>query len=168
MNDVLKQFRIVFGVDTKPLDSGVQKAESTLKRFGRVFNSIAATYFSYKIMQGVINGFAEFNTKLGHSTSLMGYNIENISAMGGALKRFGGDTQSVINSLNALNSGLQDAKFGGGALIDVAKRYGLSISTSNGKLMSAEQLLKSLSYQLQRYDKQTRVAIASQLGLDES
>ena len=168
MNDVLKQFRIVFGIDTKPLDSGVQKAESTLKRFGRVFNSIATTYFSYKIMQGVINGFAEFNTKLGHSTSLMGYNIENLSAMGGALKRFGGDTQSVINSLNALNSGLQDAKFGGGALIDVAKRYGLSISTSNGKLMSAEQLLKSLSYQLQRYDKQTRVAIASQLGLDES
>ena len=168
MNDVLKQFRIVFGVDTKPLDSGVQKAESTLKRFGRVFNSIAATYFSYKIMQGVINGFADFNTKLGHSTSLMGYNIENVSAMGGALKRFGGDTQSVINSLNALNSGLQDAKFGGGALIDVAKRYGLSISTSNGKLMNAEQLLNSLSRQLQRYDKQTRVAIASQLGLDES
>lgn len=168
MNDVLKQFRIVFGIDTKPLDSGVQKAESALKRFGRVFSSIAATYFSYKIMQGVINGFAEFNTKLGHSTSLMGYNIENITALGGALKRFGGDTQSVINSLNALNSGLQDAKFGGGALVEVAKRYGLSISTSNGKLMSAEQLLKSLSYQLQRYDKQTRGAIASQLGLDES
>ena len=168
MNDVLKQFRIVFGIDTKPLDSGVQKAESTLKRFGRVFNSIAATYFSYKIMQGVINGFADFNTKLGHSTSLMGYNVENVTAFGGALKRFGGDTQSVISSLNALNSGLQEAKFGGGALVEVAKRYGLSISTSNGKLMSAEQLLKSLSYQLQRYDKQTRVAIASQLGLDES
>lgn len=168
MNDVLKQFRIVFGIDTKPLDSGVQKAESALKRFGRVFNSIAATYFSYKIMQGVINGFAEFNTKLGHSTSLMGYNVENITALGGALKRFGGDTQSVISSLNALNSGLQDAKFGGGALIETAKRYGLSISTSNGKLMSAEQLLSSLSAQLQRYDKQTRVAIASQLGLDES
>lgn len=168
MNDVLKQFRIVFGVDTKPLDSGVQKAESTLKRFGRVFNSIAATYFSYKIMQGVINGFADFNSKLGQSTSLMGYNIENVSAMGGALKRFGGDTQSVINSLNALNSGLQEAKFGGGALIDVAKRYGLSISTSNGKLMNAEQLLNSLSRQMQRYDKQTQVAIGSQLGLDES
>ena len=62
MNDVLKQFRIVCGIDTKPLDSGVQKAESALKRFGRVFSSIAATYFSYKIMQGVINGFADFNT----------------------------------------------------------------------------------------------------------
>ena len=168
MNDVLKQFRIVFGIDTKPLDSGVQKAESTLKRFGRVFNSIAATYFSYKIMQGVINGFAEFNTKLGHSTSLMGYNIENVTALGGALKRFGGDTQSVINSLNALNSGLQDAKFGGGALIEVAKRYGVAFTNSNGKLMSAEQLLNSLSSQLQKYDKQTRITIAQQLGLDES
>lgn len=168
MNDVLKQFRIVFGINTKPLEMGLQRTESKLKRFGRVFSSIASTYFSYKIMQGVINGFAEFNTKLSHSTSLMGYNVENITAFGGALKRFGGDTQSVISSLNALNSGLHEAKFGGGALVEVAKRYGLSISTSNGKLMSAEQLLKSLSYQLHRYDKQTRVAIASQLGLDES
>lgn len=168
MNDVLKQFKIVFGVDTKPLEAGVKKSESTLKRFGRVFNGIAATYLSYKAMQGVISGFADFNTKLGLSTSLMGYNIENVSALGGALKRFGGDTQSVINSLNSLNAGLQEAKFGGGALIDVAKRYGLNISASNGKLMSAEQLLSSLSKQLLKYDKQTRVAIASQLGLDES
>ena len=168
MNDVLKQFRIVFGINTKPLEMGLQRTESKLRKFGRVFSSIASTYFSYKIMQGVINGFAEFNTRLSHSTSLMGYNVENITAFGGALKRFGGDTQSVISSLNALNSGLHEAKFGGGALVEVAKRYGLSISASNGKLMSAEQLLKSLSYQLQRYDKQTRVAIASQLGLDES
>lgn len=168
MNDVLKQFRIVFGINTKPLEMGLQRTESKLRKFGRVFSSIASTYFSYKIMQGVINGFAEFNTRLSHSTSLMGYNVENITAFGGALKRFGGDTQSVIASLNALNSGLHEAKFGGGALVEVAKRYGLTISTSNGKLMSAEQLLKSLSYQLHRYDKQTRVAIASQLGLDES
>lgn len=168
MNDVLKQFRIVFGIDTKPLDSGVQKAESTLKRFGRVFNSIAATYFSYKIMQGVIKGYADFNTQLGNSTSLMGYNVENVTALGGALKRFGGDTQSVISSLNALNSGLHEAKFGGGALVEVAKRYGVAFTNSNGKLMSAEQLLSSLSAQLQKYDKQTRMSIAQQLGLDNS
>lgn len=168
MNDVLKQFRIVFGIDTKPLDSGVQKAESTLKRFGRVFNSIAATYFSYKIMQGVIKGYVDFNTQLGNSTSLMGYNVENVTALGGALKRFGGDTQSVITSLNALNSGLHEAKFGGGALVEVAKRYGVAFTNSNGKLMSAEQLLSSLSAQLQKYDKQTRMSIAQQLGLDNS
>lgn len=168
MNDVLKQFRIVFGIDTKPLDSGVQKAESTLKRFGRVFNSIAATYFSYKIMQGVIKGYADFNTQLGNSTSLMGYNVENVTALGGALKRFGGDTQSVISTLDNLNKGLHEAKFGGGALVEVAKRYGVAFTNSNGKLMSAEQLLSSLSAQLQKYDKQTRMSIAQQLGLDNS
>lgn len=168
MNDVLKQFKIVFGIDTKPLEQGVAKSESTLKRFGKVFNGIAATYFSYKVFQGVIQGFADFNTKLGASTSLMGYNVEKISAMGGALKRFGGDTDSVINLLNSLNSSLQEAKFGGGALIEVAKKYGVAFNTSNGKLMSAEQLLQSLAGQLQRYDRQTRIAIASQLGLDES
>lgn len=168
MNDILKKFTIVFGIDTKPLDSGVQKAESTLKRFGRVFNSIAATYFSYKIMQGVIKGYADFNTQLSNNTSLAGYNVENVTALGGALKRFGGDTQSVISTLDNLNKGLQDAKFGGGALIETAKRYGIAFTNSNGKLMSAEQLLNSLSSQLQKYDKQTRITIAQQLGLDNS
>lgn len=168
MNDVLKKFTIVFGVDTKPLEQGIKKSESTLLKFGKAFNAIASTYFSYKIMQGVIQGYADFNSKLGLSTSLMGYNVENVSALGGALKRFGGDTQSVINSLDSLNNSLQEAKFGGGALIEVARKYGIAFQNSNGKLMSAEQLLNSLGNQLQRYDKQTRVAIARQLGLDDS
>ena len=30
MNDVLKKFTIVFGVDTKPLEQGIKKSESTL------------------------------------------------------------------------------------------------------------------------------------------
>lgn len=168
MNDVLKKFTIVFGVDTKPLEQGIKKSESTLLKFGKAFNAIASTYFSYKIMQGVIQGYADFNSKLGLSTSLMNYNVENVSALGGALKRFGGDTQSVINSLDSLNNSLQEAKFGGGALIEVARKYGIAFQNSNGKLMSAEQLLNSLGNQLQRYDRQTRVAIARQLGLDDS
>lgn len=168
MNETLKQYTIAFGVNTKPLEQGIQKSESTLKKFAKTFNAIAATYFSYKVFQGVIKGFAEFNTKLGHSIALTGYNSENLTALGGALKRFGGDTDSAISSLNSLNSALHDAKFGGGALIETAKRYGISFTNANGSLMDAESLLYSLGNQLGRYDKQTRIAIASSLGLDES
>ena len=168
MNETLKQYTIAFGVNTKPLEQGIQKSESTLKKFAKTFNAIAATYFSYKVFQGVIKGFADFNTKLGQSISLSGYSSENVTALGGALKRFGGDTNSAISSLNSLNSALHDAKFGGGALIETAKKYGIAFTDSNGKLMDAETLLYSLGNQLGKYDKQTRVAIASNLGLDES
>lgn len=168
MNDTLKKFTIVFGVNTQPLDKGIQKSETTIKKFGKVFNSVVATYFSYKVFQGAIQGFNDLNTKISNASDLMGYSSENLSALGGALKRFGGDTDSAISSLNSLSKGLQEARFGGGALVEVAKRYGITFTQSNGKLMSAEGLLMSLSKQMGRYDRQTRVAIASQLGLDDS
>lgn len=168
MNDVLQEFKIVFGINTAPLDKGLKQTESKIKSFGKVFNSVIATYFSYRLFQGAIQGFTDFNLKIEQATSLMGYSAENVSALGGALKRFGGDTDSAISSLNSLSNSLQQAKLGGGALIDVAKRYGITFTDSNGALLSAESLLSSLGTQLQRYDKQTRVAIANQLGLDNA
>ena len=168
MNDVLQEFKIVFGINTAPLDKGLKQTESKIKSFGKVFNSVVATYFSYKLFQGAIQGFTDFNLKIQQATDLMGYSAENVTALGGALKRFGGDTDSAISSLNSLSSSLQQAKQGGGALIDVAKQYGITFTNSNGALLSAESLLSSLGTQLQRYDKQTRVAIANQLGLDNA
>ena len=168
MNDVLQEFKIVFGINTAPLDKGLKQTESKIKSFGKLFNNVIATYFGYKIFQSAIQGFTDFNLKIGRSTSLMGYSVENVTTLGGALKRFGGDTNSVLSSLNSLNKSLQDAKFGGGALIDIAKRYGITFTDSNGALLNAESLLSSLGKQLQKYDKQTRVTIANQLGLDEA
>ncbi|EGT1666707.1 hypothetical protein I3I24_000967 [Campylobacter jejuni] len=164
MGEILKEFKIVFGLDSKPLEQGIQKSESSLKSFGKVFGSIVATYFSYEIFKGIIQGYADFNTQLSNTLALTGGSVEEVSALGNALKRFGGNTESVTNSMKALNQHLQDAKFGGGALIEVAKKYGIVVS----KYDSAEKTIMNLASQMGRYDRQTRVAIASQLGLDDA
>lgn len=164
MGEILKEFKIVFGLNSEPLEKGIQKSEKSLKSFGKVFGSIVATYFSYEVFKGIIQGYADFNTQLSNTLALTGGNVEEVSALGNALKRFGGNTESVTNSMKALNQHLQDAKFGGGALIEVAKKYGIVIS----KYDSAEKTIMNLASQMGRYDRQTRVAIASQLGLDDA
>ena len=98
----------------------------------------------------------------------MDYSVSFVSNLGGALKRFGGDTNAVINSLDSLNNALSEAKYGGGALIEASKKYGLSITKSNGALMNAEELLSNLSNELNRFDKATRISIISMLGIDKS
>ncbi|WP_291952718.1 hypothetical protein [Campylobacter sp.] len=164
MEDIIKQFKIVFGLDSKPLDNGLKQSENNLKSFGKVFGGIVSTYFTYSIFKDVIKGFAEFNSQLNNSLALTGGNISNVYAMGNALKRFGGNTQDVISSMDSLNTAMQEAKFGGGALIEVAKKYGVWVDTSKG----SEKALLSLSKQMGKMDRQTRVTIGRQLGLSDS
>lgn len=166
--ELLKEFKIRFTLDTQTLNNQVKKTENSLMSFGKYLNSLLAGYIGYKGITAIINNFAKFNVEIENNARLLGYDATNITNMGNALKRFGGDTNSVINSLNSLNNSLQDAKYGSGALIEASKKYGISFQNSNGSLMNAEQLLKSLGKQLSRYDKQTRIAIANQLGLDKS
>ncbi|HDZ5042723.1 TPA: hypothetical protein RTG66_001560 [Campylobacter jejuni] len=164
MDEVLKQFKIVFGLDSKDLDNGLKKSENNLKSFGKVFGGIVSTYFTYSIFKEVIEGFADFNVQLSNSLALTGGNIEKVSAFGNALKRFGGDTQDVVSSMESLNSAMQEAKFGGGALVEVAKRYGVWVSP----FQDSEKAIISLGKQLSKYDRQTRVTIGRQLGLSDS
>lgn len=166
--EILKEFKIRFSLDTKQLDKEVKKTENSFTTFAKYLNSLIVGYVGYKGMMSIANDFAKFNVEIENNTRLLGYNTMNVTNMGNALKRFGGDTNSVLNSLNSLSTALQDAKYGSGALIEASKKYGISFQNSNGSLMNAEQLLKSLTSQLGRYDKQTRMAIASQLGLDNS
>ena len=98
MNDILKEFKIVFGLDDKPLQDGIKQTESSLKGLANTFAKITATYFSYQALSGIIKSFNDFNTTLDNSTAIMGYNVEWVANYGNALKRFGGDTNSYIHS----------------------------------------------------------------------
>lgn len=164
MGDILQSFKIVFGLDNKPLLDGVKQTESTLTKFAKTFNALAITYFSYSALKGVITGFADLNVELADSLALTGGNVENVTAMGQALKRFGGDTNSVINAMKSINGHLQELKFGGGAFVELARKYGISVNAFD----SADKILLKLGQQLGKYDRQTRISIANTLGLDDS
>lgn len=164
MNDILKEFKIVFGLDNKELESGIKESSSSLKNFGKLFGGIVATYFSVGVFKNVIDGFVNFNNELRYNIDLLGGDSEKITALGGALKRFGGDTNSVINAMNSLSGALGEAENGGGALIEVSKKYGIAFNP----FASAESTLESLSKQMGNFSKQQRKAIAEQLGFDRA
>lgn len=164
MNEILEEFKIVFGFDDKPLQDGIKKTQNSLAGLGKVFGSIMASFVSFQALRAITVDYVNFNVELGRSTSLLGLNVEEVSALGGALERFGGNTDSAITSIKSLSGHLEQAKRGQGALIEVSRKYGLRVNP----FASATDTLKSLGSQMGRFTHQQRLAISQQLGLDES
>lgn len=164
MNEILEEFKIVFGFDDKPLQDGIKKTQNSLAGLGKVFGSIMASFVSFQALKAITVDYVNFNVELGKSTSLLGLNVEEVSALGGALERFGGNTDSAITSIKSLSGHLEQAKRGQGALIEVSRKYGLRVDP----FASATDTLKSLGGQMGRFTHQQRLAISQQLGLDES
>lgn len=164
MEQVLKQFTIAFGLNNTELKQGLKDSENALSSFVDTARNLLGAWASFEFFKTAINNFKDFTTELMNAQTLTGESAANIQALGGALKRFGGDTSSAVNAIKTINQHLHDAKFGEGALMDIAKRYGVVIS----KGATAEQTILNLAKQMGRYDRQTRMTIASQLGLDEA
>lgn len=164
MEQVLKQFTIAFGLNNTGLKEGLKDSQNALSSFVDTARNLLGAWASFEFFKTAINNFKDFTSELANAQTLTGESMQNIQALGGALKRFGGDTSSAVNAIKTINQHLHDAKFGEGALMDVAKKYGLVVSQG----ATAEQTILNLAKQMGRYDRQTRVAIASQLGLDEA
>lgn len=164
MNEVIEQFKVVFGFDDKPLQDGIKKTESSLKGLGKVFGSLMASFVSFQAIKSITADYMNYNVQLGLNSSLIGANVSELDALGNAMQYFGGDTNSATASLKSLNSHLEQAKFGQGALIEVAKKYGVVVDAYS-KPMDA---LKQLSGQMGKFSDSQRLAIAQQLGLDDS
>lgn len=164
MEQVLKQFTIAFGLNNTGLKEGLKDSQNALSSFVDTARNLLGAWASFEFFKTAINNFKDFTSELANAQTLTGESAENIQALGGALKRFGGDTSSAVNAIKTINQHLHDAKFGEGALMDVAKKYGLVVSQG----ATAEQTILNLAKQMGKYDRQTRVAIASQLGLDEA
>ena len=164
MEQVLKQFTIAFGLNNTALKNGLRDSENALSSFADTAKRLLGAWVSYEFFKNAISNFSEYTTQLSNASAITGASVNSINALGGALKRFGGNAESAINAIKSINQHLHEAKFGGGALMDIAKKYGVVISKGE----TAEQTLLNLAKQMGQYDRQTRVAIASQLGLDEA
>ena len=164
MEQVLKQFTIAFGLNNTALKNGLKDSENALSNFADTAKRLLGAWVSYEFFKNAISNFSEYTTQLSNAAAITGASVQSINALGGALKRFGGNAESAINAIKSINQHLHDAKFGGGALLEISKKYGVVIS----KGATAEQTLLNLAKQMGKYDRQTRVAIASQLGLDEA
>lgn len=168
MSEILREFKISIGLDSSPLNKGISGAESSLKRFATLAGSALTTLASLSALKGAISGFTELADKIGHASKMFGFSTSEAHALGNALKRFGGNTDSAINTLKSLSGALQEAKWGQGALIEMGRKYGVFFVKQNGQMMEAEELLHSLGKQMRGMDKLQQIEIGKKLGLDDS
>lgn len=148
--------------------AALSNLSTQLSNFGNVAKGALAGLVGVAGFKGLISNFMNYNSNLANAVQIQKYNVTELEALGGAMRRFGGDTNGAISSLNNLSQGLQQASLGTGSLLEMAKMYGIKIMKSNGQMMTSEELLRSLSKQLNTYSASTKQAIASQLGLDDA
>lgn len=151
-------------LDNKELKKGLEQTKSTLQTFGKQVKQLFGAYLGYSAIKNTIQSFQNFNMQIANAQALLGGSTKELSAMTNALKRFGGDTNTAIGALKTMQGHLNELKFGGGALVTLAQKYGISISA----YQSADKALLGLAKRMQGYSRESKLAIMQTLGLDES
>lgn len=150
--------------ELKSVEDATKKSADGFAKIGEQLSVLAKAYVGFQALKNLTFDFAQSTLALADKTALLGTSVSSVDALGGALKRFGGSTEDAVSSLNSLQSAMTEAKRGGGALIEVAKRWGVYTSP----FQSTEDALISLGKQMGRFSVQQRVAIGRQLGLSDS
>lgn len=170
-----KEMVIKIASDTSELKKGIKESNAQIKDFSdktqRAFKGLseqvtlfAKAWASFTALKNLTFDFAENVNKLALNAGLLGAKAGDIEALGNALKRYGGSTEDAVSAMKSLQSAQAQAKLGGGALVETAKRWGVFVSP----YAKAEDALLSLGKQLSRFNTQQRVTIARQLGFNDS
>lgn len=145
-------------------EKNIKRADISMQGLANTLKRLALAYVSMSAFKATLESYTAFNTQLINANQLLGLETQSLAEMGRAMTRFGGNLESTIGALKSMNSHLQQAKFNGGALVDIARKYGIQISA----YQKADKALLSLAKQMKGFSLETKTAIMSQLGLDEA
>lgn len=145
-------------------EKNIKRADISMQGLANTLKRLALAYVSMSAFKATLESYTAFNTQLLNANQLLGLETQSLAEMGRAMTRFGGNLESTIGALKSMNSHLQEAKFNGGALVDIARKYGIQISA----YQKADKALLSLAKQMKGFTLETKTAIMSQLGLDEA
>lgn len=145
-------------------EKNIKRADISMQGLANTLKRLALAYVSMSAFKATLESYTAFNTQLINANQLLGLETQSLAEMGRAMTRFGGNLESTIGALKSMNSHLQQAKFNGGALVDIAQKYGIQISA----YQKADKALLSLAKQMKGFSLETKTAIMSQLGLDEA
>lgn len=145
-------------------EKNIKRADISMQGLANTLKRLALAYVSMSAFKATLESYTAFNTQLINANQLLGFETQSLAEMGRAMTRFGGNLESTIGALKSMNSHLQQAKFNGGALVDIARKYGIQISA----YQKADKALLSLAKQMKGLSLETKTAIMSQLGLDEA
>jgi hypothetical protein len=157
--------------DTEKSATGATKAAGTTskqfltmgtKALGAVGGIVAIT----SAITGLISTAGRVD-ELGKFADLIGENIEDVDAWGGAVVRAGGTAEGFQGSIQSLNEKMVDASVKGfNEITPFFNQLGISIVDVNGKVKSTIDILPELAASFEGMDKQKSLGIGQKLGLD--
>ena len=116
LGDTLKNYVIGVGVRDNGVTKGLKQMGSGIKDLMGQFGLLAgATGIGM-----ALKSFTDMGMSISNFSNMTGIAVEDISTLGAALERFGGDSESAKNSLQSLQQGLSLAEWGQGDLLQTA------------------------------------------------
>jgi len=158
--------------DTEKSAIGATKAsDETSKQFVSMGIKALGAVGSIIAVTSAITGFISTAVRideLGKFADLIGENIEDIDAWGGAVVRAGGSADGFRSSIKSLNEKIIDASVKGfNEITPFFNQLGISIVDANGKVKSTIDILPELASSFDRIGKQKALGIGQKLGLDQ-
>lgn len=191
MATVVDALIMTLGLDTKDYKKGQKEAEEGLSKLRKQSNAVAkemaeggkkaAQFFSSVKVElmgllavfGAATGLKKFiasnvqgQAELGRLSANLGVSADRLEAWGLVAKEMGGTAQDAFTALQAVAGGLTEASIKGhSALTDMARANGVALTDSQGKVLSYEDALISISRRMQELPRQQALWLANQLGV---
>lgn len=164
LGETLRNYVVGVGVRDNGVTKGLKQMGSGIKDLMGQFGLLAgATGIGM-----ALKSFTDMGMSISNFSNMTGIAVEDISTLGAALERFGGDSESAKNSLQSLQQGLSLAEWGQGDLLQTSAMYGVNLFNDDGSIKNAQQLLMGLADDFTHLTKAQQFSLGQKLGLDES
>lgn len=164
LGETLRNYVVGVGVRDNGVTKGLKQMGSGIKDLMGQFGLLAGA-------AGIgmaLKSFTDMGMSISNFSNMTGIAVEDISTLGAALERFGGDSESAKNSLQSLQQGLSLAEWGQGDLLQTSAMYGVNLFNDDGSIKNAQQLLMGLADDFTHLTKAQQFSLGQKLGLDES
>lgn len=168
MNEILKEFKVVLGLDTKGFFKNLWSAESEVRKVGERIRDTLGAYFSFDFMKDQFLKFINDAKEIGETVDILGVDSKFFQSLSNSVELYDGDLKSVKSTLTSLNQAANDLKYGQGSLIEASSKYGISLRALNKEGINSKEFLTDLADKMQTLNAAQRADLASMLGIDES
>lgn len=164
---VIDELLVGLGFDYDPKD---------LEQFNKDIGGLTSTIKAFaKVVIGTTAALVGFTTattaatdRQGKLSKQTGVSVGEIDALEFALKRAGGQSESMGNNLDQLAIRISETSRGMGSGIEAFGILGLSVTDANGALKATDRVLLEVSDSLQKFSKAEQIELADKLGLRDS
>lgn len=160
---VIKEFKELGQVEKKQ-NKELKETNSLLWTYAKRLVGIYAIYKMFKKGIDLSVSFAQQGNALKNMTTVANISAQSLQKWGYAIRKFGGDEKSVATAMGNINQKLYQRRYGQEPFKEYIEKYGALPAGQN-----AEDFLINIAKKMEGYaNKQTKLDIASTLGLDDA